>query len=273
MSCLVEVNFSEKSWVDEELAAEYQQLQYEYVLTWEDAAGEPQIESLMLAHGEKGLFEAEIPYDTEYAVTVLNPDGSFVTEFSENHEATVDSTMLKEHIQVEATLKYAVEVGEALTVSLVKVDAATKRPLPGVTFDLYDPEGLKIRTCTSDENGEMILSGMFHAPGTYILKEVTTVEGYVLLKEPVPVNAVVSYELNTEKQNPVLMQTLTAEITHRVVVPESDGSYWIENEPDGTGTEESGGMGLGTILLIGAGVAAAGGTAAYFVIKKKRKTA
>ena len=273
LTCQVEVSFSEDSWVDEALAAEYQKQQYEFVLTWENAEGEQQTESILLAHGETGLFEAEIPYDTPYEVTVVNPDGSFTTEFSENAAGTVDSAQIKENITVESTQKYAIESGEPLTLSLVKVDASTKLPLQGASFDLTNPEGLKVGTYTSSESGEMVITGVFDAPGTYLLKETATLEGYALLSEPVSVNAAVSYTLDTEKGTPVLLQTMTAELSHRAVVQESDGSYWIENELTGEETEpeESDGLGLGAIFGIVAVLAAAAGTVVFVLTKKKRK--
>ena len=271
----VEVLFGENSWVDESLVKSYREQKQTFMLTWENAKGEQQTETITLKAGETGQFEAEVPFDTKYEVTLVDGDGSFVAEFSEKSKGRVESTDLKEPIPLEVTQLYKVEPGVGLEVSLVKVDAQTKLPLQGVSFDLKDPQGEVVASCTSDEDGEMILAEVFHVPGTYLLEETATLENYQLLAEAVPIQVKIQYTLDNATGEPILLQTLTAEISHKAVVAESDGSYWVENEPapqEEPVVEEDDGFSFGP-LIIGLVVLAVAGVAVFLILRKRRQSA
>lgn len=270
--CQVAVNFDEESWFDEELIAEYKLRQYEFTLNWENAKGEAQVETVLLADGESVLLEAELPYGTDYEVTVTNTDGSYLTEYSDNHTGKVEASQLKENILISAIQQYTVELGDAVALDLVKVDAEDKRPLAGVRFSLKNEKGMELKTYTSGESGELIIRDVISKPGTYLLEEIQTLEGYVLMTEPVKIDVTAAYVLDTSRGMPVMVQNLSAEIAHSAVVAESDGSFWVENERAAVtaAPEESDGLGLGAIIGIGAAVAAVAAAAVFFLIRRKR---
>jgi uncharacterized surface anchored protein len=58
-------------------------------------------------------------------------------------------------------------------------------PLPGVTFTLEDSEGNILRNLVSMEDGMVFVPGL--APGTYLIREVETLEGYTVSSEPIEV--------------------------------------------------------------------------------------
>ena len=274
IACNVAVNFDEASWFDEELIAQYKQRQYEYTLKWENAEGEEKTETVKLAHGERVPLKAEIPYGTYYEVTVTDEDGSYLTEFAGNCRGRVDAAQLKENILVEATQVYTVELGDSVALDLVKVDAEDKRPLAGVQFSLQTENGMELQAYTSGENGELSIREVLHKPGSYLLVETRTLEGYMLLAEPAKIDVTAAYVLDTSGEGPVLIQNLAATISHSAVVAESDGSYWIENERMPVAeepVEENDGLGLGTIIGIAAAIAAGVGIAAFVLLRKRRK--
>lgn len=274
VGCHVAVDFGEESWIDEKLAEEYKQRQYEFTLNWENAEGEKQVETLLLSDGEETLFKAEIPYNTRYEVTITDTDGSFVTEYSENHTGQITTDHLKENALIEATMRYTVERGETAVLDLVKVDAEDKRPMAGVGFSLKDEDGTELMAYITGENGELIIRDVFTKPGIYTLEETSTLEGYVLLEEPAVITVGSEYVLDTSSGKPVMMQNLTAEITHSAMVAESDGSYWIENEriPVIEEPEEPDGLPLGLIIGLAIGAAAIAASAvAIVLIRRKRK--
>ena len=275
IACNVAVNFDEASWFDEALIAEYKQRKYEFTLSWENAKGEEKVETVQLAHGERAQLKAELPYGTNYEVTVTNEDGSYLTEYTENYRGKVDAAQLKEHILVEATQVYTVELGDCVTVDLVKVDAEDKRPMAGVQFSLQTEKGMELQTYTSGENGELIIREVLHKPGTYLLVETETLDGYILLAEPAKIDVTAAYVLDTSGESPVLVQNLTAAISHSALVAESDGSYWIENERVPAveePVEENEGLGMGAIIGIAAIIAAGVGAVLFVLLRKKRKT-
>ena len=58
-------------------------------------------------------------------------------------------------------------------------------PLPGVTFTLEDSEGNIFRNLVSTEDGMVFVPGL--TPGTYLIREVETLEGYTVSSEPIQV--------------------------------------------------------------------------------------
>ena len=58
-------------------------------------------------------------------------------------------------------------------------------PLPGVTFTLEDSEGNILRDLVSAEGGVVFIPGL--TPGTYLIREVETLEGYTVSSDPIQV--------------------------------------------------------------------------------------
>ena len=274
VTCQVSVDFGENTWMDSALAEQYQNKQYQFVLTWQNANGELESESILLAHGEIGVFEKEIPFDTKYEITVIDPEINFTAEFTENASGKLTAEQIIDNVVVEAHLRYVVQSDEALMLSMVIVDGQTKIPLQGASFELKDPDGLAVGTYTSREEGEFYVTDVLNVPGHYLLTQITTPRGYEMLSGGIPVEVAADYTLDMSTGTPVLIQSMTAELAHQSVVREEDGSYWVENEAI-VKTEENSrkGIGFGGVLAIIGAVAAAGGAAAFVLIRKKRKVA
>lgn len=275
LSCQTSVEFDENCWVDEALVDEYQKKQHTFVLTWKDAAAEEHTESIQLAHGEIGLLEAELPFESEYAITVENPEGVLVAEFSESAAGTITKDQVKENVVVTALVKYAVQTDEESALHMVVVDAETKQPLEGVIFELRNPYGLKVATIDSNEAGEVAIADKLTEPGDYLLTQVLTLDGYDLIKGAAPITVSADYEMRTETGTPVLVQTMSVEIAHQAVKLDAEGGYQIENARNGaadsTGSNGSKRGAIGIILGVAGGVAAAGGATTFLLIRRKRK--
>ena len=274
ISCEVTVAFAEGCWQDETLTEECRALEYEFILTWENAKGEQQEETLLLTGGNSEILDVELPFGTDYKITAVNEEGHYTTTFSENFEGTVGTGDLVSNIEVQAVQTYAVDAGEALKLNITKVTAEDKRPMEGVVFLLWDPAGEELQTYTSGEEGVMEIADVLTAPGTYILEETETLEGYALLRNPVEIVVTAQYDSGNVG---TLTQIMTAELVSDAVVQESDGDYWIENAlamDEGTDEKPSGGSNLGTIIgVVAAGVVGVAGAAVatVFIVKKYRK--
>ena len=273
LSCKVNTEFAQGAWRDESLVKDAQENTYEFLLTWENAAGEQQEERVLLSHGESEVLKAELPFGTDYTISAVQAEGPFQATFSDNYQGTVGTEALEGNILVEAVQTYTVKPGQPLTLSLIKVDANTKLPLTGVKFVLKDPAGKEVKTYVSGEEGELELVDVLTAPGTYALEEIKTLDGYKLLTSPVKLDVAVEYTADAEQSASGVIQTMTVSIADGRVVAESDGSYWIENEPVEAEEEKSGGLGTGAIIGIcaAAGVAVAGGATALILTKRKGK--
>ena len=64
------------------------------------------------------------------------------------------------------------------SIEILKVDADTKQPLPGVVYRLLDADGNKIADGTTDANGKVTFDNL--KPGKYSYQEISTVDGYQL---------------------------------------------------------------------------------------------
>ncbi len=67
-------------------------------------------------------------------------------------------------------------------VTVQKVNEDTGEPLEGATFDLYDQNGTKVATITTNQNGKSDVVQL--VPGTYTLVETKAPNGYEQLKTP-----------------------------------------------------------------------------------------
>ncbi|MGG5460558.1 SpaA isopeptide-forming pilin-related protein [Clostridium sp. B9] len=133
----------------------------------------------------------------------LNPgDYAFVeTKAPAGYE--LDKTPIKftvqfnqeELVQVNAT--NSEKTGVAI---LTKVDAQSKKPLKGVTFNLVNSKGTLVQEgLVTDENGQIKVEGLL--PGEYSFIETKTLDGYVLDRTPVNV----TIELNQQEPAEVTM--------------------------------------------------------------------
>jgi len=72
-------------------------------------------------------------------------------------------------------------------IEILKQEKDTKKPLKGVEFQLLNSEKkLILQSLISDENGKIILENII--PGTYYLKEVKTLPGYVLYDDYIKID-------------------------------------------------------------------------------------
>lgn len=244
--CQVDVAFSDPSWVDEALIEQYRQKQHDFLLTWTDAHGKEQTENVLLAHGEIGLLGVDLPYGTQYTVTVSDPESNCQVTLSETATGTITSKQAKTPITVEAALVYTVDA-QQLQLDLVVVDSENKKPLEGASFELRDPDGQAIGTYTSQKSGEILIADVFRQPGEYLLTQTVAPEGYDALKGAVPLTVVVEYAAADEKEQTAQIQSMSVTSAHQAVVAESDGSFWIENTRNGEGDY---GNSLGWLLWV-----------------------
>lgn len=224
----VAVDFMKGSWKDKSLMREYQDEEYSFLLTWEDDGVERQ-ETMTLEHGESKTFKAVLPYGAEYKVTAVNEDGYYYTYFSGTNDGAVEVTQLKENIQLTATNEYVIEAGDELDLYMEKVDSSTKEPLEGAKFILKDADGDELKTYKTDETGEIDIVNLLDTPGTYTLTETKAPDEYDKLTQAISIVVSAEYDLKKSSTRPVLEQTMTAEISHRYVTLQSDGTYQIVN--------------------------------------------
>ena len=82
------------------------------------------------------------------------------------------------------------------SVTIRKYIDGTTKPLPGVTFMVTDANGGKIGEYVTDENGEILVSGL--TPGmTLVAREVKTVKGYALNGTPQTIQVGVNADLQS----------------------------------------------------------------------------
>ncbi len=67
---------------------------------------------------------------------------------------------------------------------IIKIDEESKERLAGVTFELYTEEGTKVADLVTNGDGEISVSGL--PVGKYVVKEVSTLTGYVITQYKTP---------------------------------------------------------------------------------------
>lgn len=72
----------------------------------------------------------------------------------------------------------AVNDRRPVDIEIEKVDGETGRPIPGVTFGLYDESGNLLQTCVSNDTGRVRFEGIPWGQKVYV-QEIEAVEGYV----------------------------------------------------------------------------------------------
>lgn len=121
-----------------------------------------------LKHNESMIFSS-LPLDFSYSVTEIDADGYTATypkDPCQNEHVDQANVVINNH---RDQLEYSLKV--------IKINPAKER-LQGVGFTLNQSDPVY-----TDANGEIIFYGL--QEGTYTLKEVKTITGYTLLKDPV----------------------------------------------------------------------------------------
>lgn len=80
---------------------------------------------------------------------------------------------------------------EVVQLRVKKVDAATKKALPGAEFGLYDGKGALLMTGKTDDEGLLVFSKL--SPGEYSIKELKAPAGYVLSGKVISVEITPTY--------------------------------------------------------------------------------
>ena len=100
-------------------------------------------------------------------------------------------------------------------IKILKREKETKTPLEGVEFQLLNSDKNPIyQNLTTDKNGEIILKNV--EPGTYYLKEVRTLPGYVLydqdIKIEIDLNEQINVIVNNSKEREIEISNETTNI-------------------------------------------------------------
>lgn len=274
IACQVDVEFEENCWIDEAYSAECLDKKYEFQLEWEGANGQLHKDSIKLANNQSGAIKSEIPYDTKYSISLVDPSGAVTAVFSENASGTVTAKMLEDVVSVDADLTYKVDAAEPLALEMVVTDPINNTALQDVAFYLKDQDGETVGVYTSDSEGKLTIADAFAEPGDYLLTQSRVSDGYEPLKGGAPIHVTASYAVDPEDETNKVQQTMVAEIAHQAVSVDEDGVYRIENPseyvPEANKEKKSN---LGLILGILGCVLAAGCAVARFVLSGRKNKA
>lgn len=125
-------------------------------------------------------------------LTKLNPGSYVVKEVEAKSGYVLDDT--PKTIPVKDHQTYTLEVFNRPKGGLVihKIDAQTRAPLANVQFEIRTAAGTLVSAdegltstngiFTTDENGEISIDKLM--PGTYVVKEIKTIDGYVMDSQP-----------------------------------------------------------------------------------------
>lgn len=272
VSCQVSVEFDGNCLPDEAMMQEYMHKPYQFTLNWTDEEGKEKTESLTLLNGDSGTWKAKIPFGTQYNITATDPDGNAVTGFSENASGTLTAKQMDEKVRVSAEIQYEVQPALPKELEMNVVDSESGTPLRGANFELKDPDGEKIATFISRENGQFYMDDVFPEVGNYLMEQTKAVEGYAPLNGAIPVTVFLAYEPQSENNVQLLNQYKDATFAHQDVSEEDDGSFTIENDKYGMvrgKTAKKGGNTTLILKIIAVVAAICAGVAAYVLIKRK----
>ena len=243
LTCEVVINFTGGSWYDLDFEKEYkEETEYQFLLSWDDGYAREQDEA-MLVHGESEIFELQVPYGVEYEIICVNEKGYFDTTFRNAKSTVVDSTALKEGMQITATNTYIIEPdpdADPVELHLVKVDATTKNPLKGVEFELLDADDRKLTSYTTGSDGKIDIVDTLKIGGSYGLKETKALSGYEKPASAYGIDVEAKYKLFTASGKPVLKQSFGASISGKAVEEQEDGSYMVKNYKEGEAPRDDG---------------------------------
>ena len=246
LTCEVVMNFTGGSWHDLEFEKKYkEETEYQFLLSWDDGYVREQDEA-MLVHGESEIFELQVPYGVAYEIVCVNENGYFDTTYRNAKSTVVDSTALKEGMQITATNTYIIEPNpdaDPVEVHLTKVDATTKDPLKGVAFELLDADDRKMASYTTGADGKIDIVDTLKIGGTYSLKETQALDGYETPSNPFSIDVDAEYSLFKASGKPVLKQSFTASMSSKFIEEQEDGSYLLKNYKEGQAPKDSGSKG------------------------------
>ncbi len=104
-----------------------------------------------------------------------------LTELETNKNYNIENSSFQIDIEYDKTTQITIDNSiKKGKLKIVKVDKDTQKPIQGVKFEILNKlNGEVIEGLITDENGEAISKDL-RVDGQYILKEVETIEGYIL---------------------------------------------------------------------------------------------
>lgn len=175
---------------------------------------------------QKGALVEVLTTKDGYAKTKKLPYGKYYLIETHSLDGYDSSEVI--HFEINNTVEkdFIIEVKNQLSTGKIKIikRGADGSLLSGVIFGLYNANGDKIDERSTDENGEIVWERIPN--GEYQIKELKTVEGYMLDDVPESVK-VASNEIVIEKINiKVLPDTNNDEIAHIQIVIGFLGIGW-----------------------------------------------
>ena len=210
-----------------------------------DTDGNPVADVVIKVSKADGQVVGEYTTDDSGIIYIPNLEaGTYdVQEISAPPQYVVDSTVHRVTLEAgkigEITLRNSVKP----TLRIVKVDSVTKAPIKGVTFEVRVTDGAKIGDYVTDDNGEILVTGL-QAGTNYTIKEVATLPGYVLDETPKQItleaNKITTVQFENKAKSPVYILKLDAKTGKgvpgvRFRVTKADGSLIGEVVTDSTG--------------------------------------
>ncbi len=210
-----------------------------------DTDGNPVANVVIKVSKTDGQVVGEYTTDESGIIFIPNLEaGTYdVQEISAPPQYVVDSTVHRVTLEAgkigEITLRNSVKP----TLRIVKVDSVTKAPIKGVTFEVRVTDGAKIGDYVTDDNGEILVTGL-QAGTNYTIKEVATLPGYVLDETPKQItleaNKITTVQFENKAKSPVYILKLDAKTGKgvpgvRFRVTKADGSLIGEVVTDSTG--------------------------------------
>ena len=210
-----------------------------------DTDGNPGIGVVIKVSKADGPVVGEFITDESGIIFIPNLEaGTYdVQEISAPPQYIVDNTVHRVTLEPgkigEITLRNSIKP----TLRLIKSDSVTKGPMEGVTFELRVTDGQKIGDFVTDENGEILVTGL-QAGVNYTIKEIATLPGYILDETPKQItleaNKVTTVQFENKAKSPVYVLKLNSKTSAgisgaRFRVTSADGALIGEMVTDSTG--------------------------------------
>lgn len=233
----VTADVDEGCWNVEQIRNAFESRSHTFCLTWKDAFGASQTETITLAEGEEKTFEADLPLGAEYKVEALE-DEAFEWNIVENaiERSKSSGTIMayqttEEPIELTASVTYTIVPGDPeLTVIMRRVEKNSNIPLAGAEYVLRDEKGTTVGTYTTQADGYITLANVFDEPGrSYTLTEEGAPAGYAQLDGAINIQVGLDYQLSFDEKV-VLKQVLNETVDHEAVVRTANGHYNIATE-------------------------------------------
>ena len=157
--------------------------------------------------GEKFQVKAPLNYDKKFNTGQVKPEkGEFIpimfTPFPVGYQRLVQGLFRDPTPMVALDVDFFARMGKA---QVQKIDAETKKPMAGVTFDVTNEQGDSLGKVTTNKDGIGLLDKDFLHDSILVFKEIKTLEGYVLNDAPLKAKIVggqtvtVSLDNDTQK--------------------------------------------------------------------------